>query len=147
MRAVCCLVSILVIALLFSGGCASQYNAYRPPYRNNTQHTAQPPPEDYNDIKTLNLLLETEPPGAEIYAYASMEDRKTRLGTSPMDLKISFCEYDGVVWFKTPQDGVVQNGFEPAKINSVFIVSTSAVRIFMECVLPHTLPEPKMVDT
>jgi hypothetical protein len=89
MRAFLFFVGISLFVLLFSGGCETQYV---PP---------QSPPEDYNDVKTLNLVLETEPAGAEIYATDS-EGRKTRLGTSPMDLKLSFCEYEGLVWLKAP---------------------------------------------
>lgn len=105
MRFFWCFASILAIVLLFWAGCV-QYNPYQSSYQNNTQrpynilHTPQPPPEDYNDVKILNLVLLTDPAGAEI--YAAEEGKNTRLGTSPMDLKISFCEYDGVVWFKDP---------------------------------------------
>jgi len=102
--------NILSIVLLFSAGCV-EYNPYQSSYQNNIQdtpqlhqknilHTPQPPPEDYNDVKILNLVLLTDPAGAEIYANG--EGKKTRLGTTPMDLKINFCEYDGVVWFKDP---------------------------------------------
>lgn len=100
MRFFFCFISTLAVALLFLGGCDAQYNTYQSPYQNNIQHIPQPPPEDYNDVKTLNIVLLTDPGGAEI--YADWKDQKTRLGTSPMDLKISFCEYDGVVWFKDP---------------------------------------------
>lgn len=100
MRNILCLACIFLMTLLFSDGCVNP-NYYNNPSQNIIQQrTPQPPPEDYNDIKVLNLVLITDPPGAEI--YARWEDRKTRLGTSPMNLKISFCDNDGVVWFKDP---------------------------------------------
>lgn len=86
---------LMLIMLLFSSGCI---NTYQSSYQKITPHIPQPPPEDYKNIQTLDLVLKTEPPDAEIYA----EDKKTKLGSSPMDLKINFCEYDGVVWFKNP---------------------------------------------
>ena len=71
------------------------------------------PPIDWSQYdKELTLVIESEPPGAEVYSVEKLDSggfrAKEKIGTTPLEIKIEFCELNGIPWFKDP---AILNGY------------------------------------
>lgn len=98
---------ICLLAIYFEGCDNYSYTSYNQANDRPLPSCPNPPPKGHIFEHTLYLIIETEPACADVYDTEIGDNGEwhqgQKLGKTPLEIPIKFCQWDGAFWFKTPE--------------------------------------------